>query len=160
VAVHAGGLRVERTVPDGYGHITGSGSFENHPVQAVYRAMGYAARPLAGVPFDEVTRTIPHRAGAVRGEPGLYVTGWIKRGCTGLVGATAFDARQTVTTLLRLATETPSRAGAPGGVDALLAARGVMPIDWPGWLRITAAERHRGTRITDRTELIRIAHAT
>ncbi|MFI5843496.1 FAD-dependent oxidoreductase [Catenuloplanes sp. NPDC051500] len=199
VAVSAGGLRVERTLPDGYGHVAGSGEFEEHTVQAVYRAIGYAASPLEGVPFDRATNTIPHRAGAVLGEPGLYVTGWIKRGCAGLVGATAFDARQTVTTLLGEAPRVAeTRAGAAGiragaagirggavgtrggaagtrggaaearahaagtraGVDALLAAKGISPIDWAGWLRIAAAELDRGVKITDRTELIRIAHAT
>lgn len=95
------GLRTERAVPDGYGHITGSGDYEDHKVQAVYRAIGYAVSPLAGVPFDPGTRTVPHRAGAVLGEPGLYVTGWAKRGCIGLVGATRADTFQTARTLLQ-----------------------------------------------------------
>jgi ferredoxin--NADP+ reductase len=95
-----GGLRTERAVPDGYGRITGSGEHEDHPVHAVYRAIGYAGSPLPGVPFDARTRTVPHHNGAVRGEPGLYVTGWAKRGGTGLIGATRGDAAQTVRTLL------------------------------------------------------------
>ncbi|XGU21823.1 FAD-dependent oxidoreductase [Rhodococcus sp. 3Y1] len=43
-------LRVERTVPDGYGHVTASGICTDYPVQAVYRAIGFLGTPLAGVP--------------------------------------------------------------------------------------------------------------
>lgn len=162
------GLRTERAVPDGYGHITGSGEYEDHPVQAVYRAVGYAAAPLEGVPFDASTHTVPHRAGAVldghgRTIPGLYVTGWIKRGCVGLIGSTKSDARQTVETLLGDQALGKGRRGA----DELVRERGLKPIDWNGWLRIDAAERALGaslerarTKIADRTELVRLGRVS
>ncbi|GAB7037690.1 MULTISPECIES: ferredoxin--NADP reductase domain-containing protein [Catenuloplanes] len=160
------GLRTERAVPDGYGHVTGSGEYRDQPVRAVYRAVGYAATPLDGVPFDPATHTVPHRAGAVLDDhgrviPGLYVTGWIKRGCVGLIGSTRSDARQTVETLLGARHHGQDRDGA----DHLLRQRGLTPIDWNGWLRIDAAERALGaarhrhrTKIANRAELVRHAH--
>ncbi|WP_424937427.1 MULTISPECIES: FAD-dependent oxidoreductase [Bacteria] len=162
------GLRVEHTVADELGRVRGSGVFEEHAVQAVYRAIGYAGSPLRGVPFDASSSTIPHEAGAVLDEdgariPGLFTTGWIKRGPVGLIGSTKADARQTVDTLLA---DVSSGAGRPGGEEILrlLAERGRTPIGWRGWLRIDGAEQRLGaergrarTKIVDRAELVGLA---
>ncbi|GAB3837592.1 FAD-dependent oxidoreductase [Kribbella italica] len=160
------GLRMERMTPDGYGHVTASGAFVDHEVQAVYRAIGYAATALPGVPFDHATRTIPHRDGAVVDDngdhiPGLFTTGWIKRGPVGLIGSTKSDARQTVETLLDHSGR-DTTAGAPD-IEQLLAARCGHRIDWNGWLRIDAAEQRLGTdrgrhriKIIERAELTTI----
>ncbi|TNC29109.1 FAD-dependent oxidoreductase [Amycolatopsis alkalitolerans] len=64
----------------------------------VVRAIGYRGTPLPGLPFDETTGTIPHTGGRVR--PGTYVTGWIKRGPSGGIGANRTCARETVSGLL------------------------------------------------------------
>ncbi len=82
------GLRTERAIPDGYGRVDGSGEYHDHPVQAVYRAVGYVAVPPPGVPCDPAT-------GAMIEQPGLYVTGWAKRGGVGLVASTRAEAAQT-----------------------------------------------------------------
>lgn len=144
------GLRTEIMTPDGYGHVSGSGVFVQHDVQAVYRAVGYVGTPLAGVPFDHATNTVPHIGGAVVDHhgnpvPGLYTAGWIKRGPVGLIGSTKPDARQTVETLLAR-TAGDLRPGRPGGeaADRLLRDRGVRPIGWDDWLRIDYAERELG----------------
>ncbi|MFD8565569.1 FAD-dependent oxidoreductase [Streptomyces sp. NPDC059639] len=64
----------------------------------VLRAVGYRARPVPGLPFDETSATVPHEAGRV--EPGVYVAGWIKRGPTGFIGTNKTCAQETVETLL------------------------------------------------------------
>ncbi|MFG2721706.1 FAD-dependent oxidoreductase [Streptomyces sp. NPDC048416] len=64
----------------------------------VVRCVGYRARPVPGLPFDEDTATVPHDAGRV--EPGVYVTGWIKRGPTGFIGTNRTCAQETVASLL------------------------------------------------------------
>ncbi len=61
--------------------------------------------PLAGVPFDENTATVPNAEGRVLGpdgepQPGEYVAGWLKRGPTGVVGTNKSDAAGTVRSLL------------------------------------------------------------
>ncbi|MDI9913651.1 FAD-dependent oxidoreductase [Rhodococcus sp. IEGM 1379] len=58
-------LRVDRTDPDGYGHLTASGVCTDYTVQAVYRVIGYVCTPLAGLPFDHGRGTVPHRSAAV-----------------------------------------------------------------------------------------------
>jgi ferredoxin--NADP+ reductase len=95
------GIRWERMESDGTGGARGTGEYREVPVQAVYRAVGYFGSPLAGVPFDERTGVIPNVEGRVVDErgavvPGLYATGWIKRGPVGLIGHTKSDAMETV----------------------------------------------------------------
>ncbi|MBO1329822.1 FAD-dependent oxidoreductase [Streptomyces sp. VRA16 Mangrove soil] len=64
----------------------------------VLRSVGYRARPVPGLPFDEADATVPHEAGRV--EPGVYVAGWIKRGPTGFIGTNKTCAHETVQSLL------------------------------------------------------------
>lgn len=143
-------LVTERTVPDPLGRVTGTGAHETWPVQAVYRAVGYASSPVPGAPFDPVRGVVPNDEGRVRTAdgvpvPGLYVTGWAKRGAVGLIGSTRSDARQTVDHLLadlgrRVAPRTPPGAAPARGIDDLLAAAGGRHVTWDGWRRVDAAE--------------------
>ncbi|WP_328491642.1 FAD-dependent oxidoreductase [Streptomyces sp. NBC_00414] len=64
----------------------------------VLRSVGYRARPVPGLPFDEDSATVPHEGGRV--EPGVYVAGWIKRGPTGFIGTNKTCAHETVESLL------------------------------------------------------------
>lgn len=143
-------FRTERTVSDGLGHVTGSGTYRTYPVQAVYRAVGYRSTPVDGLPFDPVKNVVPSLAGRVIDEqgvpvPGRYVTGWVRRGPVGLIGSTRSDAAQTVASLLAdRAAAGPCSHRDPAAVDEVLRARGVTPVDWSGWLRIDAAERATG----------------
>ena len=161
-------LRVERTDPDGYGHVTASGVCTDYPVQAVYRAIGFLGTPLAGVPFDHGRGIVSHRSGAVVDESGLpiaglFVTGWMKRGAAGLIGAARPDARQTVETMLRQLDSFGGRRADRSRIEEVLAAGDLFPVDWEGWLRIDAAEKDLGVehgrprvKIGDREELVRI----
>lgn len=81
----------------------------------VLRAIGYRGVPVAGLPFDETTGTVPHEGGRVTGRPGTYVVGWIKRGPSGGIGANRTCAAETVTTLLAdaVAGALPARQSAP-----------------------------------------------
>ena len=99
------GLTVERTRLDEQGRFTGTGEYETIPAQMVFRSVGYQSVPLAGVPFDENTATVPNAEGRVLGPdgeplPGEYVAGWLKRGPTGVVGTNKSDAAATVRSLL------------------------------------------------------------
>ena len=82
-------FRWERTRSDGEGGVVGTGEIREVPIQAVYRAVGYFGSPLPGVPFDKRHGIIPNREGqALRRDsndrvPGVYATGWIKRGPVG-----------------------------------------------------------------------------
>lgn len=149
------GVRFERTRPVGDGSVVGTGEFVDVPVQAVYRAVGYASSPVAGVPFDESARVIPNAGGRVTDAtgtpiPGVYATGWIKRGPVGLIGHTKGDALETITNLVADAAgeRLAAPAVAPGAdgeeVLELLEARGIRYTTWNGWLALDAHERALG----------------
>jgi len=152
------GVRFERTRPVGDGSVVGTGEFVDVPVQAVYRAVGYASSPIAGVPFDESARVIPNEGGRVTdasGAPvaGVYATGWIKRGPVGLIGHTKGDALETITNLVAdAAAGVLAEPGVAPTVDPadgdevldLLEARGIRFTTWSGWLALDAHERSLG----------------
>ncbi|RXZ51088.1 pyridine nucleotide-disulfide oxidoreductase [Agromyces fucosus] len=147
-------VRFELTRPVGDGSVEGTGEFVDVPVQAVYRAVGYASSPVAGVPFDERRAVIPNAGGRVTdasGEhlPGVYATGWIKRGPVGLIGHTKGDALETITNLVEDAASgsLPALLVDPADgeeVFELLEARGVHYTTWSGWLALDAHERSLG----------------
>jgi ferredoxin--NADP+ reductase len=62
------------------------------------RAAGFRGAPVAGLPFDAASGTVPKVSGRVA--PGTYVAGWIKRGPSGGIGANKACARETVGALL------------------------------------------------------------
>ncbi len=68
----------------------------------VFRSIGYRGVSLTDVPFDEKAGVIPNSSGRVLdrrgGKPleGLYTTGWIKRGATGIIGTNKADSAETV----------------------------------------------------------------
>ena len=116
----------------------------------VFRSVGYRGVPLADVPFDEASCTVPNEGGRVldrSGAPaaGTYCAGWIKRGPTGIIGTNKKDATETVELLLE-----DARSGklGPGrgaeAMDELLGERGVAVVTQAGWEAIDAAERAAG----------------
>lgn len=112
----------------------------------ILRSIGYRGLPVAGLPYDEESGTVPNDSGRV--VPGTYVTGWIKRGPRGVIGTNRLCAEQTVAQLWAdfdaglLRRDVEDRES----LDALLAARGAEPLAWSGWRAIDAAERDRGVQ--------------
>ncbi|MCI9889557.1 FAD-dependent oxidoreductase [Micrococcales bacterium 31B] len=144
------GIRMERMELDGTGNVKGTGEFIDYPVQAVYRAVGYFGSPLDGIPFDAAKGVIRNVEGRVVDEsgavvPGVYATGWIKRGPVGLIGHTKSDASETVTHLRSdLDALTPAADGDPESILRLLEERNVPYTTWDGWLALDAHERALG----------------
>ena len=150
------GLRTERTELNGDGSVRGTGTFEEFDVQAVYRAVGYFGSPLPDLPFDPVAGVIPNDAGRVldtHGEhvPGMYATGWIKRGPVGLIGHTKSDASETVRNLVADLAEASEQGRVSSAVERdpqavldHLHADGVPYTTWHGWELLDAYERSLG----------------
>ncbi|MDR0592478.1 MAG: FAD-dependent oxidoreductase [Bifidobacteriaceae bacterium] len=144
------GLTVRRTRPDGRGGVVDTDESRTFEAQAVYRAVGYFGSPVEGAPFDPEAGVVPNAAGRVvdaSGQiwPGLYATGWIKRGPVGLIGSTKSDALETVANMVEdLARLAPAPDRSPGSLPELLRARGIEVVTWDGWLAIDAAERLKG----------------
>jgi ferredoxin--NADP+ reductase len=108
---------------------------------ALVLATGYYGEPVAGLPFDVGTGTIPNESGrVVDGDeivPRTYVAGWIKRGATGVIASNKVDASETAAALVADLATTPamhhnSRSRAfvppPGATD------------WRGWQKLDAHE--------------------
>ncbi|NLF03742.1 MAG: FAD-dependent oxidoreductase [Actinomycetales bacterium] len=166
------GLRTERTVLTGDGNVVGTGQFHDWDVQAVYRAVGYFGSELVDVPFDDRGGVIRNREGRVldvEGDhiPGLYTTGWIKRGPVGLIGHTKSDASETIAHLVSDVESVPRAPERdPQAIVDFLASRDVKVVEWDGWLRVNEHEARLGEahgrariKVVDRDELTRIARA-
>ncbi|MDQ1205817.1 FAD-dependent oxidoreductase [Microbacterium sp. SORGH_AS_0862] len=164
-------LVYERTRPDGEGGVAGTGELREVPIQQLYRAVGYFGSPLPGVPFDERHGVIPNLEGQVLHPdsnevvPGVYATGWIKRGPVGLIGHTKSDAMETVRHLINgQASWWQPEDASPEAVPALLAERGVRWTDLEGWHRLdeheialgAPAERAR-IKVVPRDEMVAIS---
>ncbi|MFI8324948.1 FAD-dependent oxidoreductase [Streptomyces sp. NPDC085529] len=116
------------------------------PAGLLIRAIGYRGVPLAGLPFDETTGTVPHTAGRVDGMTGTYVVGWIKRGPSGGIGANRACAAETVGSLLADAVDgrLPKPTGTAKAFGRLARARSGRLVDARGLAAIDRAERARG----------------
>jgi ferredoxin/flavodoxin---NADP+ reductase len=126
---------------------------ETIPAQLVFRSVGYRGLPLDGVPFDERSNTIPNDHGRVLDapggaqRPGEYVSGWIKRGPSGIIGTNKKDSQETVDALLEdaAAGRLPSPAvDDPDAIEALLAERAPDHVRYEHWQAIDAAEQAAG----------------
>lgn len=164
-------LVYERTRPDGEGGVEGTGEMREVALQGLYRAVGYFGSPLPGVPFDATHGVIPNHEGQVLHEdsnervPGVYATGWIKRGPVGLIGHTKSDAMETVRHVINDQGSwwQPVDPSEQGVID-LLAERGVAWTDLEGWHRLdeheialgAPAERAR-VKVVDRDEMVSVS---
>ncbi len=164
------GFRYERTEPDGAGGVRGTGEVREVEVQSVYRAVGYFGSPLDGIPFDERHGVIPNHEGQVLGDdnrqlPGVYATGWIKRGPVGLIGHTKSDAMETIQHLVTDQGSWWSPADPDEqSVVQMLDDRGVLYTNLDGWHRLDAHEVALGEphgrariKVVPRDEMIRIS---
>jgi ferredoxin--NADP+ reductase len=163
-------FRYERTEPDGAGGVRGTGEIREIEIGQFYRAVGYFGSPLDGIPFDERRGVIPNREGqVVVGDneilPGVYATGWIKRGPVGLIGHTKSDAMETVSHLVNdqsswWSPPSPSEAS----VTELLESRGIEYTDLAGWHKLDTHEIALGEpegrariKVVPRDEMVKIS---
>ena len=160
---------IERTRLDDTGRVVAAGPLQPIPAQLVVRSVGYRGTALDGIPYDPELGRVPHADGHVIRDEGFspdeYVTGWIKRGPTGVIGTNKSDAVETVHSLLHdVADEALIARHDIGELASLLAERGITPLDLPAWRRINAAEIARGqghgrdrTTIAHHSELLAAA---
>lgn len=146
------GLRTERTELTGDGTVRGTGVFEEWPVQAVYRAIGYFGSEVPSVPFDAARGVFPNIEGRVIDDagqpiPGLYATGWIKRGPVGLIGSTKSDAAETIRNLvadIEARGLTAAHGSEVNGLRDLLVSRGIPVVEWADFELLDAHEQELG----------------
>ena len=172
------GIRMQRMELDGTGNVRPTGEKKMYPVQAVYRAIGYFGSAVPQIQFDEVRGVIKNAEGRVLDSdgtpaPGLYTSGWIKRGPVGLIGHTKGDALETIGHIIEdvdhlYTAEHPEESA----ILELLEDRGIHYSDWQGWQQLDnheislgdietssgPVERER-VKVVDRDEQIRISRA-
>jgi ferredoxin--NADP+ reductase len=163
-------FRYERTEPDGAGGVRGTGEMRELPIDALYRAVGYHGTELDGIPFDDRHGVIPNHEGQVMDDsnnilPGVYATGWIKRGPVGLIGHTKSDAMETVAHLVKDQASWWSPAEpAEEAITELLDSRRVHYTNLDGWRRLDDHEKSLGApqgreriKVVDREEMLRVS---
>ena len=184
-AGHVGGvrfdkMRLEEPVLSPSARARPTGECEDVRADVVFRSIGYLSEPIpgladAGIPFDAERGLVPNRDGRVvrppaAGDdddgrrpdapsvpvPGVYTSGWVKRGPTGVIASTMYDAFETADAIVHdwlSGTHPflrPRCAGDAPGWPAVLPevrARGMRPVSWDEWLRIDVAEKARGARL-------------
>lgn len=153
-------VEIERTRLDDTGRVIAAGPLDAINAQLVVRSVGYRGTALDGIPYDPDLGRVPHADGHVIRDDGFspdeYVTGWIKRGPTGVIGTNKSDAVETVHSLLNdVSDEALVARHDIAELTDLLAGRGITPLDLSAWHRIDAAEVARGQgHGRDRTTIV------
>lgn len=157
-------------VSDEFGRIVAkdTGEREELPARLVVRAVGYRGQPVAGLPFDERSGTIPNTGGRVDGSDNEYVVGWIKRGPSGVIGSNKKDSADTVALLLQGLTPIPPRAvGADyrAELEQWLLSRQPRLVTGEHWRSIDEHERAAGephgrprVKLTRVEDMLRVGH--
>jgi ferredoxin--NADP+ reductase len=127
----------------------GTGTFEEIPAQLVFRSIGYTGQPVAGIPFDERRGLIRNQGGRVTDAEGAhhvgeYVSGWIKRGPSGVIGTNKKDAQDTVAKILEDAAADRLADPVADGIEAMIATYATDAVTWEGWQAIDAIETAAG----------------
>ncbi len=140
---------------------------EELPVDRVFRSVGYRGVPLPDVPFDDRRGVIANAEGRVldaEGEApltGIYASGWIKRGPTGVIGTNKPDALQTVKCMVAdLADGKVLRPPSPTVEAAAKLVRERQPefFSYADWLRLNKVEVSKGKEIgAPRVKFTRVA---
>ena len=141
------------TRADGSVMARGSGEHEELEVGLILPAIGFAAEPIVGVPFDERAKVVANRDGRVI-DPlsgsivaNEYVVGWARSGPQGLIG-THKGASARVVELM--AADADSLAGRElpdaQAIVTLLRDRGVRVVSFEDWKQLDAVETARGLR--------------
>jgi len=158
---HICGVVVERNeIRDG--RLLGTGEEEVIAAGLVVGAIGYTGEPLAGLPFDTAQGIVPNHEGRVLRDgvvvPGAYVTGWLKRGPSGVIGTNKEDAAETVEHLLDDLDDLPDPAlPQPSSLTDRLSTSGMDPVEWDDWQRLDAEELRLGA-VRGGTERVKVPH--
>lgn len=116
----------------------------------VFKSTGYLGTALAGLPFDSSAGVIPNDKGRLKASSesvntdGLYVTGWIKRGATGVIGTNRVDSIETVEQVLDDLKFLNSPKEGRSLLRHKLSTRAHQSVSFDDWLHIEQFERARG----------------
>ena len=120
------------------------------PCDLAVTCIGYDSHALPGVPTDLRTGRVRHCSGQVvdadgADVAGLFVTGWVKRGPTGIIGTNRADGVETAGALVQRLPQLLGRLSADAPtLEPLLSKRSVTPVSYAQWLELDRWEKDRG----------------
>ncbi|MGN2635748.1 FAD-dependent oxidoreductase [Nocardia takedensis] len=144
---------VHNELIDDNGHLTAqpTGHTETLDTGLVLRSIGYKGTPVPDLPFDDARGVVPNHHGRVTDTdgtpiPGVYVSGWIKRGPRGVIGSNRVDSEETVEQLLAdfMAGKLTAPTGDRAALRELVSQRQADVVNRAGWKAIDAAEKAAG----------------
>jgi ferredoxin--NADP+ reductase len=171
-------VRIERNrltkMDDGSMRPHGTGEYDQIQAGLVFRSIGYRGIPLPDVPFHDRWGIIPNEEGRVVDEDGTrypreYVSGWCKRGPSGVIGTNKPDAAETAGAMI----EDAERIGGPlpegrsaTAVEELLSERRVDYVTFQDWEMLDEFELSRGeaegrprVKVCHVDEMLEVIHA-
>ena len=126
---------------------------ERLDVGMVLTAIGFAGKPIEGVPFDRTKLLIANDDGRVvagpdrRPVPGEYVVGWARSGPRGLIGFHKGASAQVVNHMIVDGIGLDGRRlPDPDAILLMLRERGVQIVSFNDWKRLDDIETTRGER--------------
>jgi ferredoxin--NADP+ reductase len=127
----------------------GTGTFEEIPAQLVFRSIGYTGQPVDDVPFDARRGLISNEGGRVTDADGAhqlgeYVSGWIKRGPSGVIGTNKKDSQDTVDRIVEDAAEGRLNQPPSDDIETMIARHCEHAVTWEGWQAIDTIETAAG----------------
>eukprot|EP00978_Attheya_sp_CCMP212_P011809 scaffold29344_cov58-Attheya_sp.AAC.1 len=157
-----GSVVCERTRLEGEpGHQVAVGTGEEETIQAnlALVSIGYKGVPLPGLKeslFDEGRGVVKNIHGKVGDsisamENGLFVSGWLKRGPSGIIGTNIVDAKDTVASIISDMKDgqLPDNVSGRDGLVHLLEQRGIQLVDWDAYNKINESEQDPHRKRTD-----------
>lgn len=126
-----------------------SGEVEDMTCGLVISSIGYKSLLIdPSVPFDSHKAIVPNSMGRIQQAAGLYCSGWLKTGPTGVIATTmnnSFDTARSLVEDMDSGTLDVT-AAKPGSqsISALLEKRGVKPVTFSDWEKIDSVEMKRG----------------
>ena len=125
---------------------------EEIPTDLVFRSVGYRGIPLRDVPFDNSSGVIPNEKGRVLDKaggnpiPGLYTTGWIKRGPTGVIGTNKTDSGETVSCMVEDIEKGNTLRPKLTSAENIRELLDEKHISYNEWLRVDSFEKKEGEK--------------
>lgn len=147
--------------------VTGTGESIEIKSDLVFRSIGYKSVPLEG--FSGLQIGFDSRRGLIKNDglgriyregtenekfPGLYCSGWAKRGPTGVIASTMTDGFMTADSIVedwvngaKFLGERSEKAGWAGVLRDLGLTDGMKQVDWASWQLIDKAEKANGASV-------------
>jgi ferredoxin--NADP+ reductase len=133
----------------------GTGELHAIPCGLVIACIGYRTATIDGVPYDKAKGRFPgDDAGRIF--PGLYASGWARRGPSGTIGTNRPDGFSVIEAMVADGLAAKG-VDAPAALDELLGGRGVRSTSFADWQGLDAAEVARARPGAPREKIVSVA---